>query len=492
MRERSRSQEQPQSPLPSQSLLSLFKPSSCKRLGLACCAGLTWFVSSTSLAPSSATTSNFETAPKQGDWTAALPAPLDTKDYRPVDPALARLGRLLFYDPILSGNKNISCGTCHNHDHASADGLSLPVGEGGSGIGPKRHVGNGPHRIERRVPRHSPTLFNLGHRSVTTLFHDGRLSVDTNEPSGFDNPLLDTRLHDLPDGLDGIVAAQAVLPLLAATEMTGRADENDVAHAAQDTPFKGWTTISRRVAAIPLYAELFKEAYDDIVSPNDIRIVHVANALADFIEREWRANETPFDAWLRGEGTLSSNALKGAELFFGSGGCVSCHTGSLLGGATFAAIAMPQLGPGRTRLFSDGAFDRGRINVTNDRKDAYRFRVPPLRNVIASAPYGHSGAYSTLQGVVRHHLDPLTALEAYDPAEAILPRHDVLTRKDALTHWNDRERRRIAAANELHPSSLAETDIRNLLAFLQSLTDKTSLKGRLGKPETVPSGLPVE
>ena len=50
---------------------------------------------------------------------------------REVDLDLADTGRLLFFDPILSGNRNISCATCHNPDHGTTDGLSLGIGEGG-------------------------------------------------------------------------------------------------------------------------------------------------------------------------------------------------------------------------------------------------------------------------------------------------------------------------------------------------------------------------
>ncbi|MEO0905219.1 MAG: cytochrome c peroxidase, partial [Pseudomonadota bacterium] len=64
-------------------------------------------------------------------------------DYIPTDPDQARIGQLLFYDKILSGNKNISCGTCHHHDHAGGDGLSLGIGEGGVGVGPERTAGTG-------------------------------------------------------------------------------------------------------------------------------------------------------------------------------------------------------------------------------------------------------------------------------------------------------------------------------------------------------------
>ena len=50
------------------------------------------------------------------------------------------LGRLLFYDPILSGNKTVSCATCHHPKHATSDGVSLGLGDGGIGLGPDRVV----------------------------------------------------------------------------------------------------------------------------------------------------------------------------------------------------------------------------------------------------------------------------------------------------------------------------------------------------------------
>ena len=68
---------------------------------------------------------------------------LGPDDFHPVDPAKAKIGQLLFYDKILSGNRNIACGTCHHHDHAGADGLSLGIGEGGAGVGPERTAGTG-------------------------------------------------------------------------------------------------------------------------------------------------------------------------------------------------------------------------------------------------------------------------------------------------------------------------------------------------------------
>jgi Di-haem cytochrome c peroxidase len=64
--------------------------------------------------------------------------PVVNRDYldggRPAA-ATVKLGRLLMFDKILSGNRNISCATCHHPLAGTGDGLALPVGEGGSGLG---------------------------------------------------------------------------------------------------------------------------------------------------------------------------------------------------------------------------------------------------------------------------------------------------------------------------------------------------------------------
>ncbi|MEL6684848.1 MAG: cytochrome-c peroxidase, partial [Pseudomonadota bacterium] len=90
-----------------------------------------------------------------------LPAPLTDADFAPVDEMEARLGQLLFYDPILSGNGTVSCATCHHPAFGTGDGLSLGIGDGGVGLGPKR-VADPDNMPEQRIPRNAPALFNLG------------------------------------------------------------------------------------------------------------------------------------------------------------------------------------------------------------------------------------------------------------------------------------------------------------------------------------------
>ena len=93
--------------------------------------------------------------------------------FAPVDMNQVRLGQMLFYDPILSGSKTVACATCHHPKFATADGLSLGLGDGAHGLGPERviDVKNLP---EQRVPPNTPALFNLGVREFTIMFHDGR------------------------------------------------------------------------------------------------------------------------------------------------------------------------------------------------------------------------------------------------------------------------------------------------------------------------------
>ena len=99
-----------------------------------------------------------------------------------------RLGQLLFYDPILSGNQNISCGTCHHPRFGTSDGVSLSLGEGGIGLGPERTPD--PNNMpEQRLPRNAPGLWNLGASEFTVFFHDGRLETDPDQPFGIRTPL---------------------------------------------------------------------------------------------------------------------------------------------------------------------------------------------------------------------------------------------------------------------------------------------------------------
>ncbi|MGR3469109.1 MAG: cytochrome-c peroxidase [Shimia sp.] len=410
------------------------------------------------------------------------------EDFHTFDADKAKIGQLLFYDKILSGNLNISCGTCHHHDLGSADGLSLGIGEGGTGLGPDRITALGADQIRKRIPRSAPALWNLGHLSIENVFHDGRLSVSDLYGNGFNSPAEEW----LPQGLETIIAAQAVFPLTAQFEMAGNPKENEIAGAVHDRIDAAWPLLAARVAAIPAYREMIVAAFDDVDSQGDIDITHIANSLAAFIGTEFASYDSKFDAYLAGTTALTAQEDRGRALFFGEGQCSTCHSGPLFTDQAFHALGLPAFGPGRTRRFDPMPRDVGRMGESDALEDAYRFRTPPLRNVALTAPYGHNGAYPTLRGILEHHRDPILARSKWTRDMARLPTVPWLAAIDFVI-WDDRlEMARQAARIDLAPLPLSDDDLSDIEAFLDTLTGESATNLPMGVPDTVPSGLPVD
>jgi cytochrome c peroxidase len=418
-----------------------------------------------------------------------LPSPPMDTDFVAVDEAEARLGQLLFYDPVLSGNRNISCATCHHPRFATADGLSLGLGEGGVGLGPERQA-DPANLPEQRIPRNSPALFNLGAHEFTVMFHDGRIEADPSRPSGLRTPLED----EMVAGFANLLSAQTMFPVLSPDEMAGHYQENDVSKAVRQGRITGeggaWDIISKRVADIPEYGEMFARVYPEIAAGGPIRFTDISNAIAAFIAYEWRSDGSPFDAYLRGEMPLSDDALRGMTLFYGNAGCATCHSGPFLTDHGFHAMGTPQVGPGKAERFESHQKDVGRMRVTGREADAYAFRTPSLRNVARTGPWGHAGAHSDLVAFLRSHADPVAGLDGYAP-QTVLP--DLPgTKPDWTIMETPSLRDEIAGAVTRAPLALTATEVAELVAFLEALTDEGAIEGRLGVPATVPSGLPVE
>lgn len=418
-----------------------------------------------------------------------LPRPLTDDDFIAFDPAKAKIGQLLFYDKILSGNRNISCGTCHHNDLGGTDGLSLGIGEGGVGLGTKRLAEAGGERIRKRIPRNAPALWNLGAKDVDVLFHDGRLEISDLYGNGFNSPAEEW----LPQGLETILAAQALFPLTARFEMAGDPEENEVSGAVNDRIDNAWPILAKRVRIIPEYGEMFVEAFDHINAPEQVTIVEIGNALAAFIGSEWANYDSPFDRYLAGDtNALSDIQRAGMTLFYGDAGCATCHAGPLMSDQQFYALALPAFGPGKTRRFDLQPRDVGRMGESDRLEDAYRFRTPMLRNVALSAPYGHNGAYPTLEGIVRHHLDPERALDTWSRDMARLPSAPWLEKVDFIVQADHREIARQRAKIDIEPVEMSEEDVSAIVAFLESLTGETAEDRPLGRPASVPSGLTVD
>lgn len=416
-----------------------------------------------------------------------LPAPLSDADYLPVEMAEARLGQLLFYDAILSGNRTVSCATCHHPALGTTDGVSLSFGDGGIGMGPARRAdpANPP---EQRIPRNAPALFNLGARQMTVLFHDGRLEADADFPGGIRTPMD----ADMVSGFASALSAQTMFPVLSRDEMAGSWRENDVARAVRQGVITGpdgaWDLLSRRVAEVPEYAAAFEANYKHVNGPEDLAFTDISNAIAAFMAFEWRSDTAPFDDLLRGEIMLEAQAAQGQALFYGAAGCSTCHSGALLTDHQFHAMGAPQIGPGKAATFESHQRDTGRFRVTGDVRDLYAFRTPSLRNVALTAPYGHAGGHRDLAQFLADHADPVAGLARYGRDQAVL---SAPTSDDFIVMEDAAEVAAIAAAVERKGQPLPPEEIASLIAFLDTLTDPISVSGRLGVPDRVPSGLPV-
>lgn len=420
-----------------------------------------------------------------------LPSPVVDTDYHyngAPSEELVELGRLLFFDKIMSGNKNISCATCHSPLTFSGDGLSLGVGEGGSGLGRYRNTGEGDDAVEGRIGRHAPHLYNLGAKEFTHMNWNG-IHFEAN---GQVNTAAN---RDTPPDLDNVLAGQALFPILNQNEMLGDPIENEIVARlilSRNNSFPPlWNAYMERLRVNPDYVSLFDAAFSDVNRPADIQIQHYANAVAAFQTVAFRSDNSPFDAYLRGNSeALTAQQLRGMDLFYGAANCSSCHSGKFQTDHQFYGIAIPQVGPGGEGRTPHQ--DRGRAEATRNDEDWGKFRTPSLRNVALTAPYGHTGAYATLRGIVMHHLDPLTALENYDPSQLVKPSRDDLDADDLIGYDDLSLRQIVIDANDLQPVSLSEAEVNDLLAFLESLTDFNVMEQLEWIPQSVPSGLPVK
>lgn len=390
---------------------------------------------------------------------------------------LVGLGRVLFFDKILSGNKNIACSTCHHLAYHSTDLLSLGIGAGGIRNGPARRLGAG-----RLLNRNTADLYNRGLSSVSSLFHDGRVELvqgALRTPAG----------AELPTGIPSVLAAQAMFPVTAREEMRGhpgdttRFGESNELAAPEDQAYQAiWTALINRILSYPEYLALFRAVFPGHDS-TAFGFHHAAIAIAAFERSVFTQLGSPFDRYVAGDpAALSDSAKRGALLFYGRARCGSCHAGPLLTDQAFHNIGIPQLGPG---VGTDAPLDFGRGGVTGRHEDRFAFRTPSLRNVLLTGPWMHNGAYPILDNAIRHYRDPRLALLSYDPGQ-LDPRVAPLIQRDQAT---------VAAVlatldTSLRvPTVLTDQDIALIRVFLRSLTDPAALIQLEEIPDRVPSGL---
>jgi cytochrome c peroxidase len=374
--------------------------------------------------------------------------PLETPPAPP--PALLALGEALFFEPLLSGNRNIACATCHRPERGTGDGLALAVGEGGPDRG-------------KLLARNSPPLYNVGATGYDRMFRDGRVSYDpatgvytTPEPALNGQ---DPAAADITRMLDGAASAQALFPLVEHDEMRGQPGTSELADAPDR--IEAWRRIMARLQASPRYRALLAAAYPADAAQQRLNIGHVGRALAAYMRHAFAATDTPYDRYLRGdENALDGEARRGMALFFGKARCSRCHKGPHLTDLEFHAVAVPQVGPGNTPAGDDlGVFPA----VQSDAKRLYHFKTPPLRNVGATAPYMHDGVFPTLRDVVEHYRDPRRSIEKHCYAGPQAARSPAPIDRD---RFRNQLRLSLLPPSLAHPLDLDDEEVDALVAFL--------------------------
>ena len=390
-----------------------------------------------------------------------------------VRPALSHLGQALAFDKILSGTRDISCMTCHLPAFATGDGKSLSIGQGGIAVGPQRTHPGGVF-----IPRNAPPLFNMS--ALAHLFWDGRVEVDAY--GAFHTPASSQLTPEMTRVFEfGAVSALPLFPVTSRDEMRGY-NGNELA-AIHDGDFTAiWDGIMKRLGDIPEYRGMFEAAYPG-TKFSDMTFAHASNAIAGFIVDRLSFNDTPWDRFLGGRDDAPTPAqLDGAQTFL-TLKCSLCHNGSTFSDEQFHDVAVPQIGPGEGDAVL-GRDDFGRMRVTGDASDRYRFRTSPLRNVELTGPYGHDGATVSLRAFVDHYSESDKSLFAYDPSQ-LEPslRGTLLGTTTAILAQRDT----LLDGVVLSPAVADE-----LMAYLSALTDERARNLSRLVPARVPSGLPVD
>ena len=418
---------------------------------------------------------------KNQKYVRKLRQQLERHDVQPIVEApevsdeLFDLGEALAFDKLLSGNRNISCMTCHHPNLGSDDDRSLPLGEGGVGLGQTRSGGH-------VIPRSAPPLFNL--HAYDTMFWDNRVFVD--EEGDLVTPAGEQLTDEMREVLEfGVVAAQAMFPVTSREEMRGQRGDNELADL-EDNDFQGiWAALMTRLRETEgdAYRNLFEAAYPGTYF-EDMSFAHAANAIAGWEISTFRSEGSPFQRFVAGDDhALDKKQLKGAIEFYKTG-CGNCHSGGTLSDFAPHNTLMAQFGPGKGDGES-GRDDFGFERVSGDPADRYKFRTPPLFNVALTAPYGHVGQHDTLKRHIEHYDKPNKALRKYRITRAVENEelHD--------TFLNNR-RAVVSAGVDRAVDDLRKVKERYLLRFLHSLTDPGAVDLSHTVPDTVPSGLPVE
>jgi cytochrome c peroxidase len=288
----------------------------------------------------------------------ALPLEVKTPFDNPISKPKIVLGKALFFDPVLSGDKDVACATCHHPNNGWAEFRDISIGVNGQGFGTKR-VFKQPNNIPI-VKRNAHTILNTAYNGINI----------NNKYSPEDAPMFwDNRVASLEK--------QALEPIKSFEEMRGTNFEED----------EILNEVVTRLKTIPEYQKMFKAAFG---GEKSITVENLGKAIATF-ERVLTGNNSRFDQFIRGdEKALSLSEQDGFELFK-KAGCGNCHNGPMFTDYKMHILGVPE---NKKLPKPDSGFE-----------ERFAFRTPTLRNLRFTAPYMHNGSIGSLKEVLEFYED---------------------------------------------------------------------------------------
>jgi cytochrome c peroxidase len=267
------------------------------------------------------------------------------------------LGKMLFWDPILSGNKDVACASCHHPSAGYAENIELSIGVGGQGLNATRSKG-------ALIKRNAPSVLNTAFNGIRNGVHYNASIA----PMFWDNRALS-------------LEEQALLPILDNKEMRGdRIAEKDL-----------YDSLVIRLKNIPEYVMLFEKSF----GKNEITKANIGKAIGAF-ERTLVAKNSKFDRYAAGDTkAMSALELRGMVNFI-EAGCIKCHNGPMFSDY---------------KLHVTGISDSPKLKETDKGDGKFAFRTPSLRNLRLTAPYMHNGNFKNLEEVLAFY-EELNAVAA--------------------------------------------------------------------------------
>lgn len=459
--------------------------------------------------------SMLKTVLQSAGFTGRIDATLEARLGRAINPRLADLGRLLFFDRAGGLNNDNTCAGCHAPASGFGDTQSIAIGvQNNLVVGPDR---KGP-RNQRRTPSVVNTAF------YPALMWNGRFSAPSGSP--FDNT--QGFLFPPPEGasrfppndpvVKHLLIAQAHIPPTELVEVAGfsgtrgtigpRFDQFDDglggpvpapdASGFRNEPIR--QEVLKRLNGNAEYRQRFGALFASVAAGGPIDFTMFGRAIAEF-EFSLTLADAPIDKFARGQvNAMSTPEKRGALVFFGKGHCASCHAVGGVSNEMFSDFRMhvagvpqiaPEFGVGKSNMIFDGPGedeDFGLEQITGNADDRYKFRSSPLRNAALQPAFFHNGAFTRIEDAIRHHLNVYDSARNYNPARAgvdkdlrlrVGPIEPVLARIDPLLAT---------------PIRLSGGEFEDLVKFVRdSLLDDGAKARELCPliPKAVPSGLPI-